>query len=99
MTDTSLDQELAEELDFPVPCGHSGHNTGGQWHGGDAQFVAVSYHRCPAQPGKPPPYYYPCCAVWAGHVLRCTAQGLTIQCARCGDTGYWEHMVQIIRVL
>ncbi|MGZ4659644.1 MAG: hypothetical protein ACXVYB_00025 [Arthrobacter sp.] len=99
MTDTELDLELSEELDFPIPCGHSRHGDGGLWHGGDAEFVAVSLHNCQAQPGKPPPYFYPCCARWAEYVTRCTANSLTIQCSRCGTTGYWEHMVQIVSTL
>lgn len=99
MTDAELDLGVAQELDFPVPCGHSRHGDGGPWHGGDAEFVAVSYHRCSHSPGKPPPYFYPCCATWAEYVRHCTANALTIQCSRCGDTGYWEDMVQILSTL
>jgi hypothetical protein len=97
--DTSLDLSVLEGLDFAPACGHSRHSEGGPWHGGDAEFVAVSYHRCPEQPGKPPPYFYPCCAIWAGYVQYCTAIGATIRCARCGTTAYWEDMVQIVSSL
>lgn len=97
--DTSLDLSVLEGLDFTPACGHSRHSEGGPWHGGDAEFVAVSYHRCALQPGKPPPYFYPCCATWAEHVEYCSAIGATIRCARCGDTAYWEDMVQIVGTL
>jgi hypothetical protein len=98
-TDTSLDLSVLEELDFPAPCGHSRHSEGGPWHGGDAKFVAVSYHHCSAQPGKPPPYFYPSCEVWAEYVSRCIEAGALIQCARCGVAAYWEDMVQIVGTL
>jgi len=98
-TDTSLDLSVLEALDFPPACGHSRHSEGGPWHGGDAEFVAVSFHRCPRQPGKPPPYFYPSCAAWADYVRACIEARATIQCARCGDTAYWEDMVQIVGTL
>lgn len=97
--DTSLDLSVLEGLDFKPGCGHSRHSEGSPWHGGDAQFVAVSYHRCPQQPGKPPPYFYLACAPWAEYVTHCTLLSKTIQCARCGDTGYWEDMVKIVSTL
>lgn len=88
-----------EELDFPVPCGHSRHGEGVSGHGGDAKYVAVSYHRCQAQPAKQPPYYYPCCEPWALMVQALTAAGEIIQCSRCGEAGYWEDMVGIVSTL
>jgi len=94
--DTSLDLSVLEELDFTPACGHSRHSEESPWHGGDAEFVAVSFHRCSEQPTKAPPYFYPCCAVWADYVRYCTATAKTIQCARCGITGYWVDMVQIV---
>jgi hypothetical protein len=98
-TDTSLDLSVLEELDFPAACGHSRHSEESPWHGGDAKFVAVSFHTCAAWPDKPAPYYYPCCTVWADYVTHCTMNSMMIQCSRCGDTGYWEDMVQIISTL
>jgi hypothetical protein len=97
--DVSLDLSVLEELDFPPACGHSRHSDGAPWHGGDAEFVAVSYHHCQAQPHKQPPYFYPCCATWADYVQHCSATSMTIQCNRCGITGYWEDMVQIVSTL
>ena len=95
----SLDLSALEELDFPTPCGHSRHSDGAPFHGGDAEFIAVSYHTCPAHPGKTAPYFYPACAVWADYVIYCTKTERTIQCSRCGEHGYWEDMVRIISTL
>lgn len=97
--DLSLDTSVLEELDFPPACGHSMHSEDNPWHGGDAKFVAVSFHRCSGHHDKPPPYFYPACTVWAEYVMECTAQSKTIQCSRCGVSGYWEDMVQIISTL
>lgn len=98
-TDLSLDLSALEDLDFPVPCGHSRHGEGSALgHGGDAKFVAVSYHRCSARP-MPVPYYYPSCEPWADYVNEATANNETIQCARCGDVAYWADMVQIVSKL
>ena len=98
-TDTSLDLEVLEELDFPPACGHSRHDEASPWHGGDAKFVAVSYHYCSALPDRPPPYYYPACTVWAEYIMRCSADHAMIQCSRCGTAGYWEDLVQIVGTL
>lgn len=98
-TDLSLDTSVLEELDFPPACGHSMHSEGSPWHGGDAKFVAVSFHRCTGHHDKPPPYFYPACTVWAEYVMESTAESRTIQCSRCGVSGYWEDMVQIISSL
>lgn len=97
--DVSLDLSVLEGLDFAPACGHSRHSDGEPWHGGDAEFVAVSYHQCSAQPHKPPPYVYQCCRTWAEYVTHNTVTFKTIQCTRCGTTGYWEDMVQIISAL
>lgn len=97
--DVALDLSVLEALDFPPACGHSRHSDGGPWHGGDAEFVAVSYHHCEAQPHKPPPYYYPCCATWAEWVNTWSARAETVRCSRCGVTAYWTDMVQIVSTL
>jgi hypothetical protein len=98
-TDTSLDLSLLEELDFPTACGHSRHSEASPWHGGDAKYVAVSFHQCTALPDRPPPYYYPACAVWAEYVMDSIRAGGAIQCSRCGSAGYWEDLVQIVSTL
>lgn len=95
-TATELGTECLEELDFPVPCGHSCHSPGSPFHdGGDAEYIAASHHDCPAEPDKARPYYYPCCAQWAEFVLQATAMGGRIMCARCGQKGYWADYVTI----
>lgn len=98
-TGVSLDLSVLEELDFPAACGHSRHSDGAPWHGGDAKFVAVSFHACSGHPDKPVPYYYPSCAQWADYVRYNTALSKVIQCSRCGVSGFWEDMVQIISTL
>ena len=98
-TALSLDLSVLEDLEFPTPCGHSRHSEGGPFHHGDAKYVAVSFHNCQAQPGKPPPYFYPACATWANYVTLCTETSQMIQCSRCLDIGYWEDMVKIISTL
>jgi hypothetical protein len=97
--DVALDLSVLESLDFAPACGHSRHSDGAPWHGGDAEFVAVSFHNCQAQPHKSPPYVYQCCATWADYVTHNTLTSKTIQCSRCGVTGYWEDMIQIISTL
>jgi hypothetical protein len=97
--DLSLDLSVLEDLDFPPACGHSMHSEESPWHGGEAKFVAVSFHACPSHPDKPTPYYYPSCTVWAEYVMYCTKATKTIQCSRCGVAGYWEDMVQIVSTL
>ena len=97
-TDLSLDFSVLESLDFPTACGHSMHSEESPWHGGEAKFVAVAYHNCPYH-AHPSPYFYPACSVWANYVKHCIEQSLTIRCARCGEQGYWEDMVQIVSVL
>lgn len=97
--DTSLDLSVLEELDFPAACGHSRHSEESPWHGGDAKFVAVSFHYCSGLPDQPPPYVYPACAAWAEYVMQCSADHALIQCARCGTAAYWEDMVKIIGTL
>lgn len=98
-TDLSLDTSVLEGLDFPTACGHSMHSEESPWHGGEAKFVAVSFHQCSGHQDKPPPYFYPACSVWAEYVQYCTANSKTIMCSRCGVTGYWEDMVQIVSTL
>jgi hypothetical protein len=96
MADTELGTECLEELDFPVPCGHSCHSPESPWHDdGAAEYIAASHHDCPAEPEKARPYYYPCCAQWAQFVLRCTAEGRMMRCARCRQTAYWSDVVTI----
>jgi hypothetical protein len=94
--DTSVDLSLLESLDFPVECGHSQHESGDFTHDGPAEFIAVSYHDCPARPDSPPPYYYPCCAVWAAYVTVSGQLGRTMMCSRCGAQGKWTDFVNIL---
>ena len=98
-TDTSLDLSVLEELDFPPSCGHSRHDEGSPWHGGEVKYVAVSHHYCSALPDRPPPYFYPSCTVWAEYVIQCSQAGALIQCSRCGTAGYWEDLIQIVGTL
>ena len=95
----TVDLSVLEDLDFPVPCGHSRHDTGDFMHDGPAEFVAVSYHDCPDTPDSRAPYYYPCCAVWAAYVTINGQMGRTIQCSRCGQHGEWAEFVNIIDTL
>lgn len=95
----SLDLSVLEELDFPASCGHSRHSDGAPWHGGDAEFVAVSFHACAGRPDVPPPHIYPCCRAWAEYVLYCTAADKSIMCARCGVTALWAELVTIVSTL
>lgn len=97
-TDTAVDPSVLQGLDFEVPCGHSQHNKDAPAHEGDAKFIAVSYHMCPAE-NKPSPYYYPCCAPWAEYVLMARSYGAAIQCSRCGERGLWSDFVHIIDTL
>jgi hypothetical protein len=94
--DIAVDLSVLLDLDFPVPCGHSQHETGDYTHGGPAEFIAVSYHDCPSRPESPSPYYYPCCATWAAYVTISVQQGLTIVCSRCGEHGPWADFVNIV---
>lgn len=94
--DTSVDLSLLESLDFPVECGHSQHHTGDFTHHGPAEFIAVSYHFCPAKPESPPPYYYPCCAVWAAYVTINGQTDRNMMCSRCGEQGKWADFVNIL---
>lgn len=91
-------QSSLAELDFPAPCGHSRHDDG-PGHGGDAEYIAVSYHVCAGQPEHEAPWIYPCCATWAEYVLARSADGMLCQCARCGTRGFWSEMVQIVSTL
>lgn len=95
-TDTSLELEVLQDLDFPVPCGHSTHNEGSPRHDGPATHIAVSYHRCPERGPMPYPYYYPCCTRWAAYVKLCHAENARIICAKCGLAGFWSDFVQIV---
>ena len=97
--DIAVDLSVLQELDFPVPCGHSQHATGEFTHDGPAAFIAVSYHDCPGWPAQPSPYYYPCCAVWASYVTINGQLGRTMQCSRCGAVGEWSEFVNIIDAL
>lgn len=96
--DTAVDLSVLHSLDFPVPCGHSQHETGDFTHDGPAEFIAVSYHDCPARP-LPVPYYYPCCAVWASYVTINGQLGRSMICSRCGQIGEWAEFVNIIDAL
>lgn len=97
--DTTLDLSVLESLDFPVPCGHSQHGTSEFTHAGVAEFIAVSYHDCPAAPAKAAPYYYPCCAAWAAYVINNGKLGRLIMCSRCGTVGEWADLVHIIDMI
>lgn len=97
--DIAVDLSVLQSLDFPVPCGHSQHQSGEFTHDGPAEFIAVSYHDCPAKPESPPPYYYPCCAVWASYVTINRQLDRTMQCSRCGEVGPWQDFVQILNAL
>lgn len=94
--DTTVDLSVLEELDFPVPCGHSQHMDRDFTHDGPAKYIAVSYHDCPGAPGQPAPYYYPCCAVWAAFVTLNRLNQREIICSRCGQHGEWAEFVNII---
>lgn len=95
-TATELGTECLEVLDFPVPCGHSCHGPDSPHHDdGSAEFIAASHHDCPADADRARPHYYPCCARWAQFVLRSTAEGLRMRCARCGETALWGDVVTI----
>ena len=94
--DIAVDPSVLESLDFPTPCGHSQHESADFTHGGEAEFIAVSYHDCPGRPDSPPPYYYPCCAVWAAYVIVNGQLGRSIVCSRCGQQGEWAEFVNII---
>jgi hypothetical protein len=97
--DTAVDPMVLEALDFAIPCGHSQHGMEGSSHEGDAEFIAVSYHKCPATPEKPYPYMYPCCAVWADFIKLATEYQAVMECARCGEYGLWSEFVQITGTL
>jgi hypothetical protein len=96
--DIAVDLSVLQDLDFPVPCGHSQHNRADYTHDGPAEFIAVSYHDCPSRQ-TPIPYYYPCCAVWASYVTINRQMGNTIMCSRCGLHGPWTEFVQIVDTL
>ena len=98
-TDIAVDLSVLQELDFPVPCGHSQHESGEFTHDGPAEFIAVSWHDCPAKPSLPTPYYYPCCAVWASYVTLNGQLGRVMQCSRCGAVGEWAEFVNILDAL
>jgi hypothetical protein len=95
-TDTSLDLSVLEQLDFPVPCGHSRHSGDPIRHGGAATHVAESYHKCPKRPGLEYPYRYPCCSDWARFVLTAIAHDGQIMCQLCGELGYWAEFLRIV---
>lgn len=97
--DIAVDLSLLESMDFPVECGHSQHQSGDFTHDGPAEFIAVSYHDCPARPETPAPYYYPCCAVWASYVTINSQLGRAMQCSRCGTKGMWTDFVNILDAL
>jgi hypothetical protein len=94
--DTAVDLRVLESLDFPVPCGHSQHDHSDFTHDGPAKFIAVSYHDCPGVPDSPPPYFYPCCAVWAAFVNMNSMLNRAIVCSRCGEMGFWADFVKIV---
>ena len=96
--DTAVDPTVLESLDFAIPCGHSQHFMEGSGHEGDAEFIAVSYHNCPAEV-KQYPYLYPCCASWAAFINLVSEQGREFSCSRCGEQGLWSEFVQITGTL
>lgn len=98
-TDLLLDLGALEDLDFPASCGHSRHSEESTWHGGDAEFVAVSLHDCAGHPDRPAPYFYPACRIWAEYVLFATANFEKVRCVKCGTTGLWPDMVRIVSSL
>lgn len=98
-TDIAVDLTVLQDLDFPVPCGHSQHGIGDFTHDGPAEFIAVSYHECSAKPHLPSPYYYPCCAVWASYVTMNGQLGRIMMCSRCGQQGEWAEFVNIVDTL
>lgn len=95
-SDTAVDLSVLESLDFDVPCGHSQHEERDFTHDGPAEFIAVSYHSCPAALDKPAPYYYPCCSVWAQFVTMNRVNDRELICTRCGQMGSWREFVNII---
>jgi len=98
-TGTAVDLQVLQTLDFAVPCGHSQHGQEDMIHDGDAEFIAVSHHRCPAEPDKSFPYFYPCCSGWAAFINLVSGQGREIVCVRCGEAGLWSDFVQITGTL
>lgn len=98
-TDIAVDTSVLEELDFPVPCGHSQHGNDEFLHVGEAKFIAVSFHDCPNEPTKAAPYYYPSCVTWASYVVMNRQAGRSIVCSRCGTYGLWAEFVNIIDTL
>jgi hypothetical protein len=54
--DTTLDLSVLEDLDFPVPCGHSTHGNDPELHD-DGDAVVVAHYICPSGVTR----HYPVC--------------------------------------
>jgi hypothetical protein len=92
-TVTEISTVVLEDLDFEIPCGHSSHNRVSCFHGGEARFVAMVTHDCPARPGLQGEKY-PCCAPWAAKVTE--HHDLPWTCPVCGDTTPGSEMCIIV---
>lgn len=92
-TVTELSTLVLEDLDFEVPCAHSGHNRQGSLHDGEAKFVAKVMHECEPRPGSRGELY-PCCARWAAHVTEHHDKLWT--CPVCKDTLPGSEMCIIV---
>ena len=92
-TVTEISTVVLEDLDFEIPCAHSEHDKSGSHHAGNAEYVAMVTHECPARAtirGE----VYPCCARWAAKVS--AHQDKLWTCPVCQDTMLGCDMVVIV---